>query len=154
MGHFLKNPRFLVTACGAVFGLLISVASPVHAGGTHLALFNGITVSSGASHYTIGGELEFKVSPFLGIGPIVEVITTNPSETLVLGAAHLHLPMGWRVYGGAGTAIASGHSEFSLRAAVAYDISLASLTISPSAAIDSVGGTAAGVFGISLGVGI
>jgi len=101
---------------------------------------------------TLGLDYEFRVSPLLGLGSVLEHATGDLDATTLLAVADVHLYEGFIMQIGPGYEHRGGENVFVARAGVLYEFEYAHFTLSPQLHWDYHNGeTNAFVAGIALG---
>lgn len=138
----------------SVFGFATSAFAG--AGDHHFGLFGGITKKGNTGYSTIGGDYEYGLTDWLGLGVTGESISTDPVTTVALGMVSLYPFLGLRLFAGAGQESAGGHSETIRRVGGSYTIHLGPLFLTPMIAHDAIGsgGNSSDTVGLSIGLGI
>ena len=157
----MNKYKFLSVLSIVIAALLSSSAQAEegmhHEHPTHvIGLFLGATdEDKGSTEFTFGGEYEYRLNQYFGVGGVVERTPDGhhgDGVTVALGALHVH-PMGaLRLTGGIGREMVDGHEDETLyRLGAAYDFELAnSFALAPTVNVDFVDGKENFVFGAVL----
>lgn len=98
----------------------------------HLSIFLGNTEFSGHGYgETVGIDYEYRVSPLLGLGSVVEYAFGSLDALTVLAVADIHLTEQFIVQLGPGYEYTSEHEFFVARLGVLYELRYKGYTLSP-----------------------
>ncbi|MFK7958447.1 MAG: hypothetical protein AB8B96_20315 [Lysobacterales bacterium] len=119
----------------------------------HLSVLIADThVSEEGDNFTVGVDYEYRVSPLLGIGAVVEYAFGELEATTVLAVADVHLNNGIIVQVGPGFENRHSDNVFVARIGMLYEFEMGNLTLSPQLHWDYHNGEAnAVVAGVALG---
>jgi hypothetical protein len=89
----------------------------------------------------------------LGLGALFDAVLGDEKEYIVAPFVAIHPFAGLKLAGAPGLAFAHGTRHFVLRGTAAYDIHVASFSLSPTVSADLIEGHLAMVYGLSVGLG-
>ena len=149
----------------------------------HLALFGGFTSNLDAKHtdFSIGADLEYRLSEKFGVGVLVDMVLADHTETIIEVFLAFHPADNIKLFLAPGFAFAKHevhedehHSEehfgslnsdeasttsietashFAFRLGASYDFHIGKLSISPTISADFINSTVSLVYGVAIGIG-
>lgn len=138
---------------------LAAVLFPIHSltqehGPNHLSVFAGNTdFSEHGSGLTLGVDYEYRLSPLLGLGSVVEYAYGSLDAFTVLAVADIHLTEQFIVQVGPGFEHSSEHDFAVTRLGTLYEYRYHGYTVSPQLHVDyHFGHGSSVVAGLALGV--
>tara|TARA_Y100000815_G_scaffold259002_1_gene269022 strand:+ start:773 stop:1258 length:486 start_codon:yes stop_codon:yes gene_type:complete len=137
MKKILPNLRYLALKYGFLL-LILSVqafstnASEHEHSPNHISLFIGHTdFSEHGNGETVGIDYEYRVSPLLGLGSVVEYAFGSLDALTVLAVADIHLTDQFIIQVGPGYEYTSEHEFFVSRLGALYEFRYSGYTFSP-----------------------
>ena len=117
-----------------------------------IAIFLGLTTNKDATAATFGVDYQYRLSPPVGLGLVLDHAGGDIKSTLLAPALFLHL-LSWEVTLAPGVEFVDSETFFVFRGGIEYEIKLPYFSISPAINIDfERGGEPALVYGLSFGM--
>jgi len=137
--------------------ITLSFYSTPNARADHLALGAGVIHLSNPSEteFEVGGEYEYNLNAFFGVGAQVNYIFSTPSITLLGAPEGFVHPLGgdWYISGSPLFEFASGMStQVGARFGTRVPLPLGFMTLIPSVAVDFIGGGTDYMFGLGISI--
>jgi len=121
-------------------------------GRNELALFLGGTTNKDATAITFGLDYQYRLTPLVGIGGLIDHAAGDIKSTLLGAAAFLHF-LSWEITLAPAVEFVGDETNFTFRVGLAYEISLPAFSISPALNLDTErGGELSVVYGLSFGI--
>jgi hypothetical protein len=117
-----------------------------------IAIFLGLTTNADATAATFGVDYQYRLSPPIGIGLVLDHAAGDIKSTLLAPALFLHL-LSWELTLAPAVEFVDSETSFVFRAGLEYEIKLPYFSISPAINLDSErGGELSLVYGLSFGI--
>jgi len=117
-----------------------------------IAIFLGLTTNKDATAATFGIDYQYRLSPPVGIGLVLDHAAGDIKSTLLAPAVFLHL-LSWELTLAPAVEFVDSETSFVFRAGLEYEIKLPYFSISPTINLDSErGGELSLVYGLSFGM--
>jgi hypothetical protein len=117
-----------------------------------IALFLGLTTNKDATAATFGVDYQYRLSPPVGLGLVVNHAAGDIKSTLLAPALFLHL-LSWELTLAPAVEFSDSETSFVFRAGLEYEIKLPYFSISPTINLDSErAGELSLVYGLSFGM--
>ncbi|MEH6558881.1 MAG: hypothetical protein V7459_11340 [Oceanicoccus sp.] len=98
----------------------------------HLSILVARThLSSEGDNATFGIDYEYRISPLLGVGAVIEHAFDELDATTALGVVDIHIYKGFAIQVGPGVEHRKGEYVFVARTGVLYEIEYKNFTLSP-----------------------
>ena len=121
-----------------------------HFGPHRIELLLGNTHDDGENGFTIGVGYEYRISPLVGVGGLIESVTGEDREWILLVPVLFHPYKGWRFLLGPGfEGNRTKDNEFVFRVGAAYEFEIGRWAIAPQFNLDFVDNRKVPVFGVS-----
>jgi hypothetical protein len=158
MNNYIRT--ILILICVASLSNLESFANtPANYSGegeedarNEIAIFLGLTTNTDATAGTFGVDYQYRLSPPVGIGLVLDHAAGDINSTLLAPALFLHL-LSWELTLAPAVEFVDSETSFVFRAGLEYEIKLPYFSISPAINVDfERGGEPALVYGLSFGM--
>ena len=117
-----------------------------------IAIFLGLTTNKDATAGTFGVDYQYRLSPPVGIGLVLDHAAGDIKSTLLAPGLFIHL-LKWEFVIAPGIEFVDSETLFVFRGGVEYEIKLPYFSISPAINVDfERGGEIALVYGLSFGM--
>ena len=117
-----------------------------------IAIFLGLTTNKDATAGTFGVDYQYRLSPPIGLGLVLDHAAGDIKSTLLAPALFLHL-LSWEVTLAPGIEFVDSETFFVFRGGIAYEIKLPYFSIYPAINVDfERGGEPALVYGFGFGM--
>lgn len=132
----------------------VEYTSSSHEHQQEIGAFAGITMASGSSNFTLGGDYEYRLQNILdgkmGILGFAEMIFASSSITVFGAGVTYHVIDRARLVLGIGSESGDGHSDTITRVGGSYEFDVKGYTVSPTIYIDSAKSSSATVLGATV----
>ncbi len=117
-----------------------------------IAIFLGLTTNKDATAATFGVDYQYRLSPPVGIGLVLDHAASDIKSTIVAPALFLHL-LNWEATLAPGAEFVDSETKFVFRIGIEYEFKLPYFSISPAINVDfERGDEIALVYGLSFGM--
>ncbi len=117
-----------------------------------IAIFLGLTTNKDATAATFGVDYQYRLSPPVGVGLVLDHAAGEIKSTLLAPALFLHL-LSWEITLAPGVEFVDSETNLIFRAGIEYEIKLPYFSISPTINLDSErGGELSLAYGLSFGM--
>ncbi len=132
-------PGLLLLSVGMLFPMISSASEEGHDHRHHVAVFVGATHAEGTDEPTVGVDYQYRLTPKIGVGALVDRAGGDLDATIVAGALFFHPYEGLLLLAAAGNENTDHGDEFIVRAGIGYEFELnGGWTLTPQLNFDFV----------------